>query len=198
MDNPVTEQRILAAFDVSEVRLNEVDTAIAFAGGAAEHHAAWALRHHFSVLARFNKRIVGAALYFDTGMGKPSLEVRLQHGTPDSELSDEQRDVLRRLASVLVDKALLKLHSAGIVRFAITAAGRTDPGRFWADTNWLGQHHHQPATDHDPGIIEDLFTSDEPAESVKPQADDADQQESTPTDETDTPAAAAETTGAAA
>lgn len=140
MDNTIPEHQILSTFDISEVRLGEVDTAVAFAGGAPQSRSAYALKHNFSIIARFRSRIIGAALYFDAGLGRPNLEVRLDHNIPNEQLTNEQRDTLRQLASVLVDKALLKLHSAGVTRFAITAAGRTDPGQFWADTNWLAKH----------------------------------------------------------
>ncbi|MEQ9460620.1 MAG: hypothetical protein RIG82_06695 [Phycisphaeraceae bacterium] len=181
MAAPVTEELVLTRFDVSEVRMTEVDAAIAFSGGPGEGRSGWSLHHNLSVLARFEGKIIGAALFFDGNVGRPILDVCVGRGKGGQE-SEDQVELLRRLAGVLVDKALLKLNSDGRSRFSVRVGGRTDPGRFWSDASWISRQTESPEPTLDDSQTQaPKATSTPPADDTPPV--DEEQESSTDIDE---------------
>ncbi|WP_428388200.1 hypothetical protein [Mucisphaera sp.] len=176
MDAHTAEQHLLDTFEISEVRLNEADTAVAFLG-QTEGRGTWSLKHNLSILARHEGKIVGAALFFDAATGRPSLEVAVKLEPNDTD--DERPE---QLANLLVDKALLKLHAARCGRFAIRVAGKTNPGRFWQHASWLGKNKPQPRQ-----TPAEEISTDDPAETVAPTDTTADTDNPTETNPVDQP-----------
>ncbi|QQE10297.1 hypothetical protein JD969_12380 [Planctomycetota bacterium] len=113
---------------ISEIRLTEIDEAIAFAGQYGCTIERQYVRHKLSLLIRHDEDIVGLAVCAGIE-GLPHTKLYI---CSNSELANEE-------IQNITDKAMMKLHAAQLCKFEIKLYGSIKDKTFWPQNNWLSQ-----------------------------------------------------------
>ncbi|MEM8737702.1 MAG: hypothetical protein AAGG38_04390 [Planctomycetota bacterium] len=120
------------SIEFREVRLGEIDEALAFVAGCGTEVTRESLKHVLSLVARSEGQgTLGAALHHVDGGGRHSITVRLVAG------------VHAGLARLLVDRALRKAESAKVSIAHILLDGEGESVT-WSSADWLSRL--RPAT----------------------------------------------------
>ncbi|WP_432798145.1 hypothetical protein [Poriferisphaera sp. WC338] len=127
--------------EIAELRLHEVEDAVAFAAEQGCNLSIAVISHTMSVLVREDDKIIGAGLCErpqQTNSGW-KLHLCLSKGTTSD------------LAQHMSDKAMMKMHAAKLSKFGINLHGGVDTKNFWNGSTWLitTDSNENTSPDHD-------------------------------------------------
>jgi len=110
--------------EVREVRVSELETAVAFARGAGSEVDPERVVPGMSLLAWDGEKPIAALLGLRTDDGTHEMELTVAEGAPP--------DLGRRL----IDTALLKLRSRHIAKSRLRINGEQQAAELWSAANW--------------------------------------------------------------
>jgi hypothetical protein len=116
------------AVEAAEIRISELDDAVAFAKALGSEFAAAQVITSRSLIARDGDKIVGTVLCVKDAAGGVVLEVAL---AKDGDAAG--------LAQHLIDRVLPKIQMRGVRRCQIITRGGAADSRFWNDADWFTQ-----------------------------------------------------------
>lgn len=111
-----------------EIRIRELDDAVAFAGERGSSATAGQVHHRLSLLAYEDEATVGCALCVEDAAGLFTLELCL---TDDA--------AMQGLGKPLADTALRKVQSAGVGTARIVSLNESEGDRLWEAAGWLSR-----------------------------------------------------------